>query len=226
MPVEQLLGEIADRILLRGSSARSAGRAGYTLIELLVVALVLAILFGVTLVTLAGARVRAYQSGHIGALRQLGLGAAMYIEGSDSFDWSALRLVRAGLVPSALLASPLDPLPEGAANTHRVNSPPEPEAPTSFKDSVFTARDFLGPNYWEAIGREPSAGWALIQATGPTSRRSEVGSWYFSGLYSNYFHLLRVDTAVVYRSVRYVSSETSRSVRSQDLFFDEDPVLR
>lgn len=174
---------------------------GFTLIEILVVLGIVIVLAAVIFPALGRAKISAYNTGHAVALKNVGVARQLYEDtnGGECFDTSLL--VNSGMDPK-LLASPIDPFPEGAANVYR-KSPLGDEKGTrrvtNFKDSVITLNDVGGK--LDGLKESSGGGWAIIQAEPPNSGDPKLADFKDAVLYANRIVRLRFDGSVVSRAV-------------------------
>lgn len=91
-------------------------RRGMTLVEVMVVSAIIATLLAIVAPALHRARISALQTDDVSRLRQLAVAQGLYIEEYGIAPVRAWEIELSGLAPSNLMASPLDPTPEGYSN--------------------------------------------------------------------------------------------------------------
>jgi type II secretory pathway pseudopilin PulG len=174
-----------------------------SLLELLVCVGILAILLSIVLPAIARSRLRAYDANHMAALRQLAVAQSLYADEAGAMPLWTPPLVRAGYLEAALLASPFDPNPMGAANVERGGGDPGTSfRPTPYKDSVFGLHEYAGGTHREALLASRGAGWAVFQADPPDWSSERYPPMSSGSLYSERYFRLLLDGSVVMRRIR------------------------
>jgi prepilin-type N-terminal cleavage/methylation domain-containing protein len=148
-------------------------RLAFSLVELLVVIAIVGILAALLLPVLKRAKEAALDSHEASALRQLAAGHSLYLgDFDDKEPGSTVPLIRGNYAPAVLVASPLDPFPNGWANTHRTLDGPEP--PTKYKDSYLTLASVAGSRFFPAFRESQNGGWLVSAGSNLVRLREDV----------------------------------------------------
>ncbi|CAN5456811.1 hypothetical protein BH11ARM2_BH11ARM2_17500 [soil metagenome] len=204
----------------------------FTLVEVLVVFAVIALLAGLSLAVFGGAKRRSYATVNVSNLRQLGQAGAMYAEEAGRFPDSVVPLVRSGVVPAALVASPDDPTKEGYANVsvkawergHLF----DPSRIAPFKSSYPGLREQLITDImWEKYIRGQSGGGWLVDVTDSVIPAGDDVQPL--DLWEGTYRRLLYDGAVVVRTFRSGAGKLpdgkKSPFRSPEMLFTDDPAI-
>lgn len=146
---------------------RDRSHRGFSLVETLVVVGILALLLGILLPILAGAKQRAKVSQDLSALHQLGVAAAMYHDANERWALGTPPLVAAGLVPSSIVVSPSDAWTGGFANALvgvlETRTDAYKGIATPYRRSYVGLYDYAAPykQFQALVEEQPGAGWLV-----------------------------------------------------------------
>lgn len=194
-----------DRLMLK---------RGFTLIEVLVVTMVVAVLLGIALPVMAGAKRRALESVDIANLKSIGVAMALYQEEWNDSAPTLDKMTQARYLPISIVVSPLDRSARGQANEVMSISG---RAVTLHRTSYLSLADFTETQV-EKLLLTRGAGTVVSIATCDYLIPSEGVKGGFTG---RYLRLLK-DGSVQSRQVKWAgSSEEDLGTSYLWLFTDE-----
>ncbi|MBS1702301.1 MAG: type II secretion system protein [Armatimonadetes bacterium] len=208
------------------SPQRLRPRKGFTLVEILVVIGILALLAGLIFPLMGRARIAAYNSSHIAALKNLALAQQMYMD-TNGECFNTYNLVQNGM-DSRLLASPFDPFKVGVANIFRdspLGNETAPRVVTNYKDSVIEIVDAIAPQLIEKLKESNGGGWAMIQAQPPDSDDPKLAVFKDNVLYANRILRLKFDGSVASRPVIWKQTAEGNYQTNWGSFYTDDYSL-
>ena len=190
---------------------------------------IVAILTAIGVSALVSARIEARRTPLIVQLRQIGAAASLYAADAP-FPETSASLVKAGLLPSQLVSSSFDPLPNGLMNMHRSIDDDGIMWPVlPYRDSLLVAGEMIPPVVRPLLKQKSSYGWAVFTARAPSElyRESQsAGSLMWAVIHGPAFRLGE-DGSV--RRLNYVwqkNAAGNEEMNTQFIFVDRKDEVR
>ncbi len=194
----------------------------FTLLELLVATAIIAVLAGLIFPALGRAKISSYNTAQTTALRNVGVAHSLYVEESGAY-YHTKGLVATGM-DAALLASPMDPIQNGAANLYRSFNDHEDWVST-YRDSTLTLADCVGESLFARVLDSPGGGWAIVQSEPPDSSDPRLIHFNATGMYAKRFIRLQFDGSVVHRPVVWRRQPNGQYMTSTLWYFTDNADL-
>lgn len=203
------------------ATAHSRARKGFTMLEMIVVVAIVGLLAAIIFPAIARSKLAAYVTAHTSQLRQVGMAHALYEESTGWQPLATVPLVRAGVLDRRLVASSLDPFPQGAANLYRSHSQEHAYTQTDYQDSTFCLAEMVGADLRAKVLESRAAGWAAVQSEPPRQ-----DSWLRdTEMYSERYLRLRLDGSVVARPRIWKPRPNGNYFTSSLWYFTDDTDL-